>query len=223
MPHFPQVSRETSQSVGLPTRERMPSQEEITRRPHPTPANDAQQQRTTRLRVQTRRRRYLDLNPQYFSGANLEQADPLLYDRLVRRFQSAAEREAEGRARGAAGNLEATLVRSEAKVEAVRTPSAENPLVYERGADGVIVGLEEDAGERVAGKEEGLNRWRDVMGRRFMRGEDVDFDYRVVDGGEEFDDLDEEGRGAQEDWFEGEEQEFVGHGRPAGETGVQDF
>lgn len=95
--------------------------------------------------------------------------------------------------------------------------------MYERGADGVIVGLEEDVTERVANKEEGLRRWRDVMGRRFMKGEDAEFDYRAVDGGEEFDDLDEEARGTQEDWFDGEEQEFIGDGRPAGETGVQDF
>ena len=149
--------------------------------------------------------------------------DPLLYDRLVRRFQSAAEREAEGRARGAAGNLEATLVRSEAKVEALQAPDNGNPLVYERGANGEIVGLEEDASERVGGKEEGLVRWKDVMGRRFMRGEDKDFDYGTVDNGEEFDDIDEEARGAQDEYFDGEEQKFVGDGRPQGETGVQDF
>lgn len=149
--------------------------------------------------------------------------DPLLYDRLVRRFQSAAEREAEGRARGAAGNLEATLLRSEAKVEALQTPDAGNPLVYERGTNGEIVGVEEDAGERVEGKTEGQERWKDVMGRRFMRGEDRDFDYKGVDEGEEYDDLEEEAQGAQDDWFDGEEQEFVGDGRPQGETGVQDF
>ena len=147
----------------------------------------------------------------------------------MRRFQSAAEREAEGRARGAAGNLEATLVRSEAKVEALQAQGEagsganENPLVYERGVDGAIVGLEEDVSERVEGKVEGLKRWEDVMGRKFLRGEDRDFDYGVVDEGEEYDDLEEEGRGAQEVWFEGEEQEFVGDGRPVGETGVQDF
>jgi hypothetical protein len=165
----------------------------------------------------------------YFSPPSRRQhfplpfTDPLLYDRLVRRFQSAAEREAQGRARGAAGNLEATLVRSEAKVEALQAPDNGNPLVYERGANGEIVGVEEDAGERVGGKEEGLIRWKDVMGRRFMRGEDKEFDYGMVDNGEEFDDIEEETRGAQDDYFDGEEQEFVGDGRPQGETGVQDF
>jgi hypothetical protein len=121
-------------------------------------------------------------------------------------------------------------VRSEAKVEALQqqqnpagdtTVQNENPLVYERGVDGAIVGLEEDVSERVGSKAEGLQRWEDVMGRRFLRGEDKDFEYGVVDEGEEFDDLEEEGRGVQEVWFEGEGEEFVR--TPRGETGVQDF
>lgn len=147
----------------------------------------------------------------------------------MRRFQSAAEREAEGRARGAAGALEASLVRSEAKVEALQQQQEgsgdsarnENPLVYERGVDGAIIGLEEDVGERVQGKAEGWKRWEDVMRRRFLRGEDGEFDYGVVDEGEEFDDLEEEGRAVQEGWFDGEGEEFVR--TPRGETGVQDF
>ena len=122
-------------------------------------------------------------------------------------------------------------MRSEAKVEALAkqqeasddttTVQNENPLVYECGVDGASVGLEEDVSERVGGKAEGLKRWEDVMRRRFLRGEDGDFEYRVVDGGEEFDDLEEEGRGVQEVWFEGEGEEFVR--TPMGETGVQDF
>lgn len=115
-------------------------------------------------------------------------------------------------------------MRSEAKVEALQSPpDVGNPLVYERGAGGEIVGLEEDVSERVQGKEEGLRRWRDVMGRKFLRGEDAEFEYGAVDEGEEWDDLEEEGRGVQESWFEGEEQEYLGVGRPTGETGVQDF
>jgi hypothetical protein len=57
------------------------------------------------VRVKNRRKRYLDLNPSYFTSPNLELADPLLYDRLIRRFQTAAEREADGRAKGFSGVL----------------------------------------------------------------------------------------------------------------------
>lgn len=45
--------------------------------------------------------------------------DPLLYDILIRRFQSAAEREAEGRARGYGRVLEGSLLRGEAKLERI--------------------------------------------------------------------------------------------------------
>jgi hypothetical protein len=70
MPHFPEVSQEVPENMDLPTRER--EQEHSDQRPHPPSTNDTQ--RASRLRVQTRRRRYLDLNPSYFDGSNLEQA-----------------------------------------------------------------------------------------------------------------------------------------------------
>lgn len=149
--------------------------------------------------------------------------DPLLYDRLIRRFQSASEREREGRARGVAGGLEASLVRSEAKVDALEHPDAENPLVYERSGGGEIVGLEEDVQDRAETKVEGQDRWKDVMGRRFMRGEDKDFDYEAVDGSEVYDDVDEDTRTAQEEYFGEQDEEFVGDGSPQNQTGIQDF
>lgn len=73
MPHFPQPSQEVSETLTLPTRERESDHSE-SRRPQPSTTNDNNAQRTSRLRVQNRRRRYLELNPDYFSGSNLEQA-----------------------------------------------------------------------------------------------------------------------------------------------------
>lgn len=73
MPHFPEVSPQTPSTMELPTRER--EQEELVdRRPHPLTTNNAE--RASRLRIQTRRRRYLALNPSYFDGSNLEHAGP---------------------------------------------------------------------------------------------------------------------------------------------------
>lgn len=43
-------------------------------------------------------------------------SDPLAYDDLIRQHQTIAEREAEGRKRGWAGTLEASLLRSEARM-----------------------------------------------------------------------------------------------------------
>ena len=71
MPHFPEASHQSSSStMELPTRER--EEDHTDQRPQPATTNNAE--RASRLRVQTRRRRYLDLNPSYFDGSNLEHA-----------------------------------------------------------------------------------------------------------------------------------------------------
>ncbi|KAL3477716.1 coiled-coil domain-containing protein-domain-containing protein [Aspergillus californicus] len=181
-------------------------------------------------RIKNRRKCYLDIHPEYFS-ADLELADPLLYDRLIRRFQTPAEREAEGRAKGFSGVLQADLIRSEAKFDALNQPDPHSMFSYSRGPNGEI--LAEDRDEIPLSKEEGEKTWRWEMTIRFLNGEDGDFDYTVVDGNEEYDDLNEE----QERYFDDEEPEWmVENEDPAangereeirarlqGETGVQDF
>ena len=65
----------------------------------------------------------------------------------------------------------------------------------------------------------------------FLRGDDVDFDYSLVDGNDDFDDRKTEEREAQESWFEAEEPEWAvdedrpstANRQPRGQTGVQDF
>lgn len=150
--------------------------------------------------------------------------DPLLYDRLIRRHQTASDREQQGRERAYADTLEADLVRSEAKREAVQHPDPNSPVVYSRQANGEIVGFEQDQTLGAeSSKEEDWERWIDVMGQRFLRGEDADFEYEAVDGNDDFDDRDEEARAGLERYLEGEKESFVGDGKPTGETGVQDF
>ncbi|KAK2796505.1 hypothetical protein FQN50_009518 [Emmonsiellopsis sp. PD_5] len=176
------------------------------------------------VQVKNRRKRYLDAHPEYFSSA-LELADPLLYDRLIRRFQTTTEREEEGRAKGYSGVLEADLLRSEAKMEALAHPDPNATLTYTRGPSGEI--LAEDQDEIPETKEEGAERWRFEMEMRFLRGADHEFDYTAVDHNEEYDDWNEE----QERYFDDEEPEFMvekdeeGHRKQElqGETGVQDF
>ncbi|KAJ5360434.1 Protein of unknown function DUF2052 coiled-coil [Penicillium concentricum] len=174
--------------------------------------------------VKNRRKRYLDLHPEYFS-AGLELADPLLYDRLIRRFQTTQEREAEGRAKGFSGVLETDLLRSEAKMEAISHPDPNAMMSYTRGPDGEI--LAEDRDEIPPNKEEGERLWRWEMALRFMQGNDTDFDYTTVDQNEDYDDHSDK----QDQYFEDEEPEWVVDGtrgddaRPnlQGETGIQDF
>lgn len=154
-----------------------------------------------------------------------DSADPLLYDRLIRRFQSTAEREAEGRAKGFSGILQADLYRSEAKMDALAHPDPHAMFSYTRGPSGEI--LAEDRDEIPLSKEEGEKLWRWEMTLRFMRGEDRDFDYKVVDENDEYDDWSE----AQQQYFDDEEPEWMVEGANGGyiqsqlqgETGVQDF
>lgn len=73
MPHFPEASHQTSGAMELPTRERE-HEEHSDQRPHLPTRNNPE--RTSRLRIQTRRRRYLVLNPSYFDGSNLEHTGP---------------------------------------------------------------------------------------------------------------------------------------------------
>jgi hypothetical protein len=157
-------------------------------------------------------------------------ADPLLYDRLIRRFQTPAEREAEGRKKGYSGILEADLYRSEAKLEALRHPDPNAIFTYKRGPNGEV--LAEDRDEVPANKEEGLARWKWEMEARFLRGGDDDFDYDAVDNNPEYDDRVLEEQDAQDKYFDDQEPEFVqgedGVARTNshqlhGETGIQDF
>ncbi len=79
-------------------------------------------------------------------------------------------------------------------------------------------------------REEGRLQWEGFLRDRFVRGEDLDFEYADVDGDEEYDVLEREER--EEAWFEAEDPGWVsdsgegGEQRAAvllGETGVQDF
>lgn len=150
----------------------------------------------------------------------------------MRRFQSAAEREADGKSKGYSGVLEADLYRSEAKLAALKrsspSPSLSSLLTpstsisYSKREDGEV--LPEDPDEVPMSKEEGLERWRWEMEARFLRGEDEEVDYGRIDDDERWDVFEE--REVQERYFEEEEPEWVetkdGEG-VGGETGVQDF
>ncbi|KAF2014646.1 hypothetical protein BU24DRAFT_218654 [Aaosphaeria arxii CBS 175.79] len=182
-------------------------------------------ERNERLKSKNRRKRYLELHPDYFDDVSLELADPLLYDRLIRRFQSAAEREKEGRRKGFSGVLSTDLWRAEAKKEALSNPNPYSLFSYNRGPEGEI--LEEDADEVPMNKEEAKAWWTDEMTQRFLRGDDDAFDYKKVDGNHEFDDPEEE-RDIQDAYFDSMESDFDSDGEGkekilTGETGIQDY
>ncbi len=78
-----------------------------------------------------------------------------------------------------------------------------------------------------ASKEDGRSRWLDFLRRRFVSGDDVDFDYGPVDANDSLDVL--ERRDREDHWFDDEKPSWTGphdHGgepSKAGETGVQDY
>jgi hypothetical protein len=177
-----------------------------------------------RLAAKNRRKRYLEVHPEYFQDSSLELADPLLYDRLVRRFQTAAEREAEGRRKGFSGQMSTDVWRTEAKKDALRHTDSNSLFVYTRGPQGQIV--EEDKDEIPMTKEEGLAWWKDEMTQRFLRGGDDDFDYKVVDKSK-YDPIEEE-RDIQDAYFDEMDSDFDSDGEGkekvlTGETGIQDY
>jgi hypothetical protein len=166
-------------------------------------------ERARQTLVRNRRLHYLSENPNYFTSPDLELADPLLYDRLIRQYLTTAEREAQGRARGWSGVLEADLTRAEAKVAALA--ESDNGVSVEARA-------ETASGEVVSTKEEGEQLWRETMTLRFLEGRDPDVDYGTIDESEEWDDRETERREAEEVWFDAETPSAV-----TSDTGVQDY
>jgi hypothetical protein len=183
------------------------------------------EERAQRLQAKNRRKRYLEVHPEYFSDASLELADPLLYDRLIRRFQTASEREAEGQQKGFSGQMVTDLWRAEAKKDALAQPDPNSLFTYSRGPQGQIV--EEEKDDIPMTKEEGRAWWVDEMTQRFLRGGDDDFEYAKVDGNHNYDPLELE-RDLQDAYFESMESDFDSDGEGkekvlTGETGIQDY
>lgn len=84
----------------------------------------------------------------------------------------------------------------------------------------------DDDGDKDQGaqtREEGLARWVGFLRERFIRGDDVDFDYSIVDSDESLDVLEQQD--AEEAWFDDEEPQWASdrYGGTIGETGEQDF
>ncbi|KAJ4323133.1 hypothetical protein N0V94_002019 [Neodidymelliopsis sp. IMI 364377] len=182
------------------------------------------EERNSRLIAKNRRKRYLEVHPEYFDDSSLELADPLLYDRLIRRFQTAREREVEGQRKGFSGQMSTDLWRAEAKKDALKHTDPNSLFTYSRGPQGQIV--EEDKDEVPMTKEEGKAWWVDEMTQRFLSGADDDFEYKTVDENDKYDD--EKERDIQDAYFDSMESDFDSDGEGkekilTGETGIQDY
>lgn len=150
-----------------------------------------------------------------------------MYDRLIRRFQSTAERKEDAKKKGYAGVLEADLWRVEAKLEALRQKDgySSSSLIATKNEEKLGEGSTSDSNsirndifhfiddeDEPQNKADGENMWRKEIERRFVAGLDEDFEeYDDVDGGK-WDDGAEEEREEEEKWFDEEEERWMSGG-----------
>lgn len=158
--------------------------------------------------------------------------DPILYDKLIRRFQTAQEREQEGKTKGYSRVLEVDLLRGEAKLSQLAAESlvdGEQNEASRTASESISLGLSTPTAEPET-KEEGRQRWNSFLKERFTLGQDEDFDYDTVDADDSLDVL--ERRDEEEAWFNDEapgwasdndDTSITGSKQPQGETGIQDF
>jgi len=168
----------------------------------------------------------------------LTSVDPVLFESLVRRFQSATEREVDGKAKGYSRILEADLLRGEAKLDKLRgsapgkpaQPSDKTETSPITAAPSAWLDTEAELPPPKS-REEGRERWHRYLADRFIHGRDEDFDYSLVDGNEDYDT--QARRERTDAWIEDEEPSWAGpDGEPVGgpptgplegETGIQDY
>ena len=169
-------------------------------------------------------------------------SDPLLFDSLIRRFHTPAEREAEGQRKGYSRTLETSLLRGEARLASLAkspgdgTEAEANKRQSQSpdrgfggassagsfvGARDVRLGFESETSREPESREEGQERWEEFLRVRFIQGEDEDFEYRIVDENDEFDAL--ERRDQEDAWFDDEDPDWAsideGDGHTSGGRG----
>lgn len=148
----------------------------------------------------------------------------MLYDRLVRHWYTLAEREEERKERGFSGSFEADLERSEARLEAAQRGDLRVSGTDNEGKPRLEVKDEEQMEREADTREAAWKRWKHEMVLRFIMGKDDQFDYKIVDLIEDYDDIEEESRNQEEQYFGDEQPHWGVDGQSRiGETGVQDF
>ncbi|KAH6607099.1 hypothetical protein Trco_003412 [Trichoderma cornu-damae] len=196
----------------------------------PVPRRARNPAKLARLGVRNRRHDYLQKNPSYFDNLDHELADPILFERLIKRFQTPAERETEGMAKGYGRTLEADLIRGETKLSSVSRPSEDAGFNSSRAQSNATAPGDGGAGTdpwdtEAKNKEHGVQLWRAYLEARFVEGLDEDFEYQTVDDNCAYDTMARQD--AEDAWFDEEEPSWADGDSQfpvrLGETGVQDF
>ncbi|KAF3000029.1 hypothetical protein E8E14_005879 [Neopestalotiopsis sp. 37M] len=199
----------------------------------PRPRAPRSPAQAAQVRKTNRRQEFLERHPSYFDPLEHELADPILYDKLIRRFQTAQEREKEGKTKGYSRVLEVDLLRGEAKLSQLAAAEASENGEPTEASHTVVDIFNLGPGTPTAEpdtKEEGRERWNNFLRERFTSGRDEDFDYDTVDADDSLDVL--ERRDEEEAWFndeapgwasDGGDDSMTGNKQLQGETGIQDF
>ncbi|RDA94989.1 hypothetical protein CP533_0141 [Ophiocordyceps camponoti-saundersi (nom. inval.)] len=196
----------------------------------PVPRQPKTAEQKASIQVQNRRREYLERNPSYLEDPEHELAGKLsgsaltgrtrpltyvlLYERLITRFQTEEERLDSDIAKGYDHVVQAHAART---ASSPRTPSKKKTTVYH-------LSDEDPWSVCVANKDHGRQLWRQFLRRRFLNGDDADFNYPSVDLDEGLDV--EAFKAAEEAWFDDEEPAWADDTageEQKGETGIQDF
>ena len=169
--------------------------------------------------VRNRRLAYLTKHPSYLN-IGVEYKDPLLYDTMIRRFQSAAEREDAGRENRTESRFSLAnhflqgidrveMTQRKAKAFDARTKGIDSSDVdrqaqmwqaYEDGVDNWVT----HSTNEMDAKERNKVMFEKVIRERFLAGLDEDFDYRTVDNNEAYDDMDVVRRDEEDSYFDQE-------------------
>lgn len=144
----------------------------------------------------------------------------------IRRFQSAEEREAEGRAKGHERYANFLMSNVVCPRNRTGTDSSRRPIDAPNRAPqpNKLIPLELEREDPPASKVEARERWQTLMEYRFVDGLDLDFPYQAVDEDAENDDIEEQSRKLEDAYFSQEAAAFeVAEDQLNGQTGVQDY
>lgn len=151
-------------------------------------------------------------------------ADPVLFDALVRKWQSTAERDSRVKQKGIAEVLEAGLERAETRLAlAEHGPTSSNSAEIEISQ---LVDVEDSPEEwtEPKDKDSAWELWKKIIGQQFINGRDDQFNYEKIDDDESLDESEHENQALLENYIEQEEGHWeVNPSEVKGETGVQDF
>ncbi|XP_067930288.1 coiled-coil domain-containing protein 97-like isoform X2 [Watersipora subatra] len=185
--------------------------------------NQAEREKTeARQRVKNRRftaMKEMMTKGDYFEDEQMKQRDPLYYEQMVGKYLTDEEIQAQSdgllrQHTGFSTILLEHMDSKDAEEKYLRQVSREEEQLEESEEEEETEAEEEDpmsAEDRTALREEFLH----TMQERFLSGLDKDFDYESIDNDERYDDTIQEGRDAEERYFDASDESVTEEKEPS--------